>query len=119
MNKEIKKNKNSLKKKDIKNTKNKFSGIFFKGFNLENIRKSKQISPNKKEVNKKRTVKINSYSTSHDNKKEGNMAGLKISNDIKNKFKFNIGCKNILNNSQTKTNNNKCISSLSKLKKII
>jgi len=117
MNKEIKKNNNSLKKKDIKNTKNKFSGIFFKGFNLENNRKSKQISPNKKEVNKKRTVKINSYSTSHDNKKEANMAGLKISNDIKNKFKFNIGYKNILNNSQTKTNNNKCISSLSKLKK--
>ena len=115
MNKEIKKNKNSLKKKDIKITKNKFSGVFFKAFNIENNRKSKQISPNKKiEVNKKRTVKINSYSTSHDNKKESNMAGLKISSDIKNKFKFNIGYKNILNNSQAKNNNNKCINSLPK-----
>ena len=114
MNKEIKKN--FSRKKENKITKNKCSGILSKGINLENIRKSKYISPNlKPEVNKKRTVKINSYSSSHDNKKEPNMAGLKISNDIKFKFKYYIGNKKILNNSQTKNNNNnKSINSISK-----
>jgi len=113
MNKDGNKNKISLGLKDFKISKNKYSGTLNKAINLESIKKSKYTSPNKKTIiNKKRTVKINSYSSSNDNRKEPNYVGLKMKNVKNYKFKINLKTSNIYNNSRLKNNIN--INSISK-----
>ena len=113
MNKDGNKNKISLGIKDNKISKNKLSGILNKAYNLESIKKSKYNSPNKKPImNKKRTIKINSYSSSHENKKEPNIIGLKSKNEKKYQFKINFKNNNIFNSSHLK--HNTCVSSISK-----
>ena len=113
MNKNGNKNKQCLGLRDNKISNNKLSGILNKEINLEKIRKSKYYSPKKKFItNKKRTIKINSYSSSHDNKNEPNLLGLKNKNDKKCNFKNDLKINNIFNNSLAK--NNKCANSISK-----
>ena len=113
MNKDGNKNKFSLGIKDFKISKNKVSGILNKPINTESIKKSKHNSPNKKSIiNKKRTVKINSYSSSHENKKEPNLVGLKSKNEKKYSFKIEFKNNSIFNSSRLK--HNTCVSSISK-----
>ena len=101
MDKNIKKNKIFLKKKNLQNSKNDISIKIRHSMNFENSRKPKDKSQNKNHlINKKRVIKINSYSSSHDNKKKENLSRFKNKLEKKNKTKISLNSKKkVINNS--------------------
>ena len=111
MNKEIDKNKLSIAAKDTNNSK----VVINKQNNLENIKKSKYGSPNKKyTIFTKRIIRINSFSSSHNNKNYS--LGAKA---LKKKY---LNSRLNMENKKSNINNlfhknNKCSSSISKGKK--
>ena len=105
-NKNAGKNKLKCNKKDSLNLQKKFPGIFNKEINMVNKRKSKYSSKIRiSSKDNEKNMKINSYSSSHDNKKEAYIANLKHKIGMPNKFKYNfdIKKKNINDNSIIKT----------------
>ena len=113
-NKDPNRNKINTKLKNIQNSKNKLTSVLDKASNLEKERQSKSKSSQKKNlIKKRRTIKINSYSSSHDDNTNSNFKKFKNRINKQNKLKFNIiNQKNSKNNSTEK--NNKCYSSISK-----
>ena len=111
MNKEIDKTKLSIAAKDTNNSK----VVINKQNNLENIKKSKYGSPNKKyTIFTKRIIRINSFSSSHNNKNYS--LGAKA---LKKKY---LNSRLNMENKKSNINNlfhknNKCSSSISKGKK--
>ena len=111
MNKEIDKNKPSIAAKDTNNSK----VVINKQNNLENIKKSKYGSPNKKyTIFTKRIIRINSFSSSHNNKNYS-LGAKALKKKILNSRLNMENKKSNINNLFHK--NNKCSSSISKGKK--
>ena len=94
MDKNTKKNKICLKKKNIQNTKNNIYFKIIQSINFESSKKNKDKSQNKNNlIKKKRVIKINSYSSSKEKYAKESLSILKNKIEKKNKAKISLNNK--------------------------